>query len=125
MDKPIYNLEERLLNYTVRVIRVTEKMPRSTAGQYVADQLLRSGSSPYGHHGEAESAESREDFIHKLRICHKELREARRWLRLVRVTPLIPQPELLGPLIGEAEELIRIFTASIRTAQHNRPAKLT
>jgi four helix bundle protein len=125
MDKPIYNLEERLLNYTVRVIRVTEKMPRSTAGRYVADQLLRSGSSPYGHHGEAESAESREDFIHKLRICHKELREARRWLRLVRVTPLITQPELLGPLIAEAEELIRIFTASIRTAQHNRLTKET
>ncbi|HWZ95361.1 MAG TPA: four helix bundle protein [Opitutaceae bacterium] len=125
MNKPIYNLEERLLNYTVRVIRVTEKMPRSTAGRYVADQLLRSGSSPYGHHGEAESAESREDFIHKLRICHKELREARRWLRLVRVTPLITQPELLGPLIAEAEELIRIFTASIRTAQHNRLTKET
>jgi four helix bundle protein len=123
MNKPIYDLEERLLNFAVRVIRVTEKMPRSTAGRYVADQLLRAGSSPYGHHGEAESAESREDFIHKLRVCHKELRESKRWLRLVRITPLITKPELLDPLTIEAEELVRIFTSSIRTAQNNRPAK--
>jgi four helix bundle protein len=123
MDKPVYNLEERLLNYAVRVIRVTEKMLRSIASRYVADQLLRAGSSPYGHHGEADSAESRDDFIHKLRICHKELSQSRRWLRLVRVTPLITKPELLDPLIAEAEELIRIFTASIRTTQRNRPTK--
>jgi four helix bundle protein len=120
-----YDLEERLLQFAVRVIRVTEKMFRTPAGDYVADQLLRSGTSPYGHHGEAESAESRDDFIHKLRVCHKELREARRWLRLVNATPLVDKPELLLPLIDEATELIRIFTKSIQTAQRNRSRKAT
>ena len=120
-----FDLEQRLLENAVRIIKVTEKMHRTPAGRYVADQLLRSGSSPYGHHGEAESAESRDDFIHKLRVCHKELRESRRWLRLVHATPLIAKPELLCPLINEAEELVRIFTASIHTAQRNRKSSST
>ena len=118
--KPIYDLEDRLLAYVVRIIRVTEKMSRSRAGRYVADQLLRAGTSSYGNHGEGESAESRDDFIHKLRICNKELRESKRWLRLVQTTPLVDKPELLQSLISEADELIRIFAASIRTAQRNR-----
>ena len=117
-----YDLEERLLEFAVRVIRVTESMSRSSAGIFVADQLLRSATSPYGHHGEAEGAESRDDFIHKLRVCYKELREARRWLRLVQRTPLAPKPELLDGIVSEAGELVLIFAASIRTAQTNRPA---
>ena len=90
-----FNLEERLLEFAVRVIRVTESMKRSPAGIYVADQLMRSAASPYGQHGEAEGAESRDDFIHKLRICYKELREARRWLRPVERTPLVAKPDSL------------------------------
>ncbi|HTL67202.1 MAG TPA: four helix bundle protein [Lacunisphaera sp.] len=119
-----FNLEERLLEFAVRVIRVTEAMNRSPAGIYVADQLLRSATSPYGHHGEAEGAESRDDFIHKLRVCYKELREARRWLRLVQRTPLTAKPALLDDLVTEAGELVKIFAASIRTAENNRtPAR--
>jgi four helix bundle protein len=95
-------------------------MKRTRAGNHVADQLLRSGTSPYGNHGEAEGAESRDDFVHKLKVCHKELREARRWLRLVRRVPLVTKPELLDPLTTESEELVRIFAASIRTAEANR-----
>ena len=120
MAVAIFDLEERLLEFSVRVIRVTESLNRSRAGTYVADQLLRSGTSPYGHHGEAEGAESRDDFVHKLRVCYKELREARRWLRLVQRTPLVAKPALLDGIIGEAEELVRIFAASIRTAETNR-----
>ena len=120
MKDPKFDLEERLLEFAVRIIRVTESMVRTPAGRYVADQLLRSGTSPYGHHGEAEGAESRDDFIHKLRICYKELREARRWLRLTQRTPLVPKPVLLDELTTEAEELIRIFSSSIRTADSNR-----
>ena len=115
-----FDLEDRLLEFSVRVIRVTEAMKPTRAGIYVADQLLRSGTSPYGHHGEAESAESRNDFVHKLKVCHKELREARRWLRLVQRAPLIAKPESLVVILKEAEELVRIFTASIRTAEANR-----
>ncbi|HVT73879.1 MAG TPA: four helix bundle protein [Lacunisphaera sp.] len=113
-------MEDRLLEFAVRVIRMTESMNRSPAGIYVADQLLRSASSPYGHHGEAEGAESRDDFIHKLRVCYKELREARHWLRLAQRTPLVPKPALVDDLLTEAEELVRIFAASIRTASTDR-----
>ena len=118
-----FDLEERLSEFAVRVIRVTESIKATRAGTYVADQLLRSGTSPFGHHGEAEGAESRDDFIHKLRVCYKELRESRRWLRLVRKVPLVTRPKLLEPLLQEADELVRIFAASIRTAESNRPAR--
>lgn len=120
MSDPKYDLEERLMEFAVRVIRVTESMKRTRAGIYVADQLLRSGTSPYGHHGEAEGAESRDDFIHKLKVCYKELRESRRWLRMVHRTPLVAKPELLVSLLTESDELVRIFSASIRTAENNR-----
>ncbi len=120
MSDPKYNLEERLMEFAVRVIRVTESMKRTRAGTYVADQLLRSGTSPYGHHGEAEGSESRDDFIHKLKVCYKELRESRRWLRLVHRAPLVAKPELLVSLLTESDELVRIFSASIRTAENNR-----
>ncbi len=111
-----YDLEERLLEYAVRIIRVAESMRRSAAGLHIADQLLRSGTSPYGNHGEAEGAESRDDFIHKLRVCFKELRESRRWLELIQRAELIEKPELLAGLISEADELVRIFAKSIQTA---------
>lgn len=119
MKQRRYDLEERLMEFAVRVIRVSESMKKSRAGTYIGDQLLRSGTSPYGHHGEAEAAESRADFVHKLKVCHKELREARRWLRLVQRTPLIERPELLDTLMSEADELVRIFTTSIKTAERN------
>ncbi len=117
-----YDLEDRLLEFAVRVIGVTESMKRTPAGIHIADQLLRSGTSPYGHHGEAESAESRADFIHKLRICAKELRESRRWMRLVERAELVAKPSALTEILGESDELIRIFAASIRTAANNKKA---
>ncbi len=118
-----FDLEDRLLDYAVRVIRVSESLKRSPAGAHIGEQLLRSGTSPFGHHGEAESAESRADFVHKLRICAKELREARRWLRLVERAQLIAKPHLLAGILAEADELIRIFSASIRTAESNSKRK--
>jgi four helix bundle protein len=121
MKEAIYDLEERLLNHAVRIIRLTEAMPHNRSARYVADQLLRSGCSPYGNHGEAEGAESRHDFVHKLRICYKELRETHRWLRLVAKVPLVAQPEALTSLLQESDELVRIFAASVRTAQRNQP----
>ena len=111
-----YNLEERLLNYAAQVIQFTEKLPNSRAGNHVAGQLLRSGTSPLSNHGEAESAESHEDFIHKLKICLKELRESLRWIRLVQKSRLLPEKDSV-PLERESDELIRIFVASIRTSK--------
>ncbi len=110
-----YDLEERLLEYAARVIRLVERLPDSRAGNHVAGQLLRSGTSPLPNHGEAQAAESRKDFVHKLKICHKELRESRRWLRLIQRIPLL-KAALVEPLVDETEELIRIFAASLRMA---------
>jgi four helix bundle protein len=84
-----YNLEERLLDYAAQVTRLVEKLPTTRTGNHVAGQLLRSGTSPLPNHAEAQSAESRRDFIHKFRICHKELRESSRWLRLIERIPLL------------------------------------
>ena len=81
--------------------------------------MLRSGTSPYFNHGEAEAAESPRDFVHKMGICLKELRETKRALRLTKKVPLVPSPATVDPLLAETEELIKIFFASIRTAKRH------
>ena len=113
-----YDLEERLLEFAADIVNFVESLPNSKAGNHIAGQLLRCGTSPLSNHGEVEAAESRKDFLHKLRICLKELRETKRWLRLVGRLNLSGQ-SVLGPCIAEADELIRIFVASVRTAEKN------
>ena len=113
-------MEDRLLAFAAGVIDVSEKLPNSRAGNHFAGQFLRSGTSPYGNHGEAQEPESLEDFIHKMKICLKELRETRRWARLIDHERWLAGNSKLGLLLGESEELIHIFKASIRTAQRNR-----
>jgi len=120
MKKQTYDLEERLLEYFVRIIKIVEQLPNSSAGKHVSDQLLKSGTSPYPNHGEAQAAESPNDFIHKLRISLKELRETQRWLKLIQRVPLINKPELLNDIIDETEELIKIFVTSIKTAENKK-----
>src|ERR1041385_5421495 len=83
MNEKKYDLEERLLDYAADVIRLVEGLPHTRAGNHVAGQLLRSGTSPLPNHGEAQGAESGADFVHKMSICYQELRETRRWLRLI------------------------------------------
>ena len=112
-----YDLEERLLEFCVQIIRLTEVLPTSRAGNHVASQLLRSGTSPYPNHGEAQAAESPKDFIHKLRVSLKELRETHRWLKLVQRAPMLEPPDNIAAILAECDELIRIFVASIRTAE--------
>jgi four helix bundle protein len=124
MSERIFDLEDRLLDFAARIIRVSESMKPTPAGRHVGDQLLRSGTSPFANHGEAEGAESLNDFVHKLRICYKELRESRRWMRLAQRADLLDQPERLAPLLDEADELIRIFAASLRTAEKKREKNL-
>ena len=114
-----FNLEERLLEFASAVIDLSEKLPNTRSGNHVAGQILRSGTSPYPNHGEAESAESREDFIHKLKVCLKELRETRRWARLIERKRWAQEDPKLVLVLGESDELIRIFMSSIRTAQQN------
>jgi four helix bundle protein len=114
-----YDLEQRLLEFAAAVIDLSEILPNSRSGNHVAGQILRSGTSPYPNHGEAESAESREDFIHKMKICLKELRETRRWARLIDRKGWARNDPTLIFVLSESDELIRIFTSSIKTAQQN------
>jgi four helix bundle protein len=106
IKKKTYDLEERLLEYSVLIIKIVEQLPNTRVGNHVAGQLLRSGTSPYPNHGEAQAAESRKDFIHKLRISLKELRETHRWLKLIQRVPLIKKSEQLDDNLQETEELI-------------------
>jgi four helix bundle protein len=117
--KPQYDLEDRLLEFAVNVVELTEILPSTRAGNHIAGQLLRCGTSPLSNHGEVEAAESRKDFLHKLRICLKELRETKRWLRLVGRLKKLSQSANVSLCLNEVEELIRIFVASVRTAQKN------
>jgi|SRR5581483_1442457 len=114
-----YDLEERLLKFASAVIDLSENLPNTRAGNHVANQLLKSGTSPYPNHGEAEDAESREDFVHKLKICLKELRETRRWARLIDYKNWVKGDTVLAFVLGESDELIRIFFSSIQTAKRN------
>ncbi len=101
-------------------MRLVERLPKTRAGNHVGGQLLRSGTSPLFNHGEAQAAESQNDFVHKLRICLKELRESQRALRLILRVPLVTEPGETQAAHRETDELIRIFVASIRTAEKNK-----
>jgi four helix bundle protein len=118
--KPKFDLAERLLEFAARIVRLAESLPRSEAGRHIAGQILRSGTSPYANHAEAEDAESVDDFVHKLKLCLKEMRETWRWLRLIQRIPLVKKPDLLESLVDEADQLIRIFRKSVITARVNR-----
>jgi four helix bundle protein len=115
-----YDLEERLLQFSTRIIKLVEELPNTRTGNHVANQLLGSGTSPYANHAEAQAAESRNDFIHKLRICLKELRETKRWIMLIQRAALLNQAEKANDALLECEELIKIFVKSIRTAESRR-----
>ncbi len=118
-SKRLYDLEDRLLKFAADIVELTESLPNTRAGNHIAGQLLRCGTSSLSNHGEAEAAESRRDFLHKLRICLKELRETKRWLRLLSRAKNIGTPANFTRCLNEVEELIRIFVASIRTAERN------
>jgi four helix bundle protein len=111
-------LEERLIDFSVRIVKLSSRLPKTPAGRHIAGQILRSGTSPAPNYGEARGAESRNDFVHKLRIVLKELNETSIWLRVIERSKLI-RKELLEDIIAENSELCRIFTASLKTARNN------
>ena len=92
-------------------------MPNTKVANHIAGQLIRCGTSPAPNYGEAQGAESRADFIHKMKVCLKELRETRVWLLMIVRTMLIKPVSKLDSLIQESNELISIFVTSIRTAK--------
>jgi four helix bundle protein len=117
----VYDLEDRLIAFAVRIMEVVEALPKTRVANHVSGQLLRCGTSPAPNYGEAQGAESRDDFIHKLKVCLKELRETRVWLIMIQRKSLIKPPQRLDPLVVETVELISIVASSITTAKRNKP----
>ncbi len=113
------DLGERLLDYAVRIVRVSESLPKTLVGRRIADQLLRSGISVGANYEEAQGAESREDFIHKLQIALKELRESNYWLRLL-VRAGKVSAGCLGDLLDESNQLRAMLSKAVATAKGKR-----
>jgi four helix bundle protein len=116
MKDRAFDLEERLIEFAVNVIQVSDSLPETRVGNHIRGQLLRCGTSAAPNYAEAQSAESREDFLHKIKIALKELRETKVWLRLIVRTRLLTSLVAVKPLIQENDELIAIFVASVKTA---------
>lgn len=111
------NLEERLIDFAVKIINFVESLPNTKAANHLGGQLLRSGTSPTFNYGEARSAELRNDFIHnKLKVCLKELRESYNCLRIFQRARIYVTEEQVQSLISECDELISNFVKSVSTA---------
>ena len=111
-----YNLEERLINYSVLIIKIVGLMNTNRASNHLASQLVRSGTSPSLNYGEAQSAESRKDFIHKIKVILKELRETMICLKIIEQARFLKKTDLINNSIQETNELIAIFVTSVATA---------
>jgi four helix bundle protein len=118
-----YDLEERLINFAVRIINVAEALPNTRAGNHIASQLVRCGTAGAPNYGEAQSAESRKDFVHKIKIVLKELRETKIWLKVIQRKDLIKSSQEIEDLLKECDELISIFVASVKTAERRQKLK--
>src|ERR1041384_7854543 len=112
-------LLERLINFAARVGKVVDALPDTRMGRHVGGQLVRSATSPAPNYEEGCAAESRADFVHKLSICLKELRESRTWIRLIIKTEMLPEHRL-GEVLDECNQLSNIIAQSIVTAKENR-----
>ena len=113
--------EERLIEFAARIIRLAGGLPKNFQGLHVANQILRSGTAGAPNYAEARGAESRADFIHKMRIVQKELNETAVWIRIMMKSSLV-SPDLLVAILAENKELCRIASASIKTARTHRAA---
>src|SRR6185436_19973016 len=114
-----YDLQERLIQFAVLIINITDSLFDTRAGNHIGGQLVRSGTHPALHYGEAQSAESRQDFIHKFKVLLKELRETKNALLIIKFTPLTNKNDLVEKALKEVEELISISVTSILTAERN------
>lgn len=118
----IYDLEERLIVFAVQVLDFVEILPKTYAGNYFAHQLIRSGSSPALNYGESQAAVSDKDFLNKVSICLKELRESKVNLRIIKLKPLA-DAEIVEPVLDECSQLVAIFTTIIKNKKNNMKGK--
>ncbi len=113
-------LEERVIDFAVSIVNIVEEIKQSYAGNYYGNQLIRSSGSPALNYGEARSAESHKDFVHKMGICLKELRESHNCLKIIfRANLYIGDEEKILKVLDENNQLISIFVASIKTSKNN------
>ena len=119
MNEKTDQLSDRLLNFAVEVIKITDALPNTVAGRHVGGQLVRAGTSCGSNYEEACGAESRSDFAHKMSIVLKELKESRFWLKLIRRTCMLT-PRQTNPIIDECEQLCAIVAKSIITAKRRK-----
>lgn len=111
------DIADRLLEFAARVGKVVDALPDNRIGRHIAGQLVRSGTSPAPNYEEARGAESKKDFVHKLGICLKELRESCCWLRLIVKADLLPDARI-STLLDEGQQLTAIIASSIITAKN-------
>lgn len=114
----VYDLEDRLVGLAAATCRIAAELPSNRIAGHIAAQLTRCSTSPAANYAEARGAESRRDFVHKMKVCLKELRESMTWLKLLRLLEFA-QREAVEEAIAETDELIAIFVTSIATARRN------
>ena len=115
-----FDIEDRLIRFASSIISICETLPEKKSAQHLGGQLLRSGTAPALMYGEAQAAESRNDFVHKMKIALKELRETSVCLRIIHSQQLSKSDEDIPPLLRENFELIAIFVTSIKTASSSK-----
>src|SRR5215471_2804439 len=109
-------LENRITSFAASIVTLSSRLPRTAQGRHICDQVLRSGTAAAANYGEARAAESRADFIHKLKVVSKELNETSVWLEVIAQSALLSR-EMIEAIVAENRELCRIISASIRTAR--------
>ena len=112
-------LSERLLDFVVKVIKIADSLPKTVTGRHIGGQLTRAGTSYGSNYEEGCGAESRSDFVHKMSIVLKELKETRFWLRLIHRTKMLA-PEYMVPAMDECEQLCAVIGKSISTAKKKK-----
>jgi len=119
MEEKRFDLEDRLIDFALRIDEIVESLPNTKLANHIGSQLIRCGTAPALNYGEAQSAESANDFIHKLKVILKELRESRICLKIILKKPLL-KPERMDAIIQENNELIAIFLKGIDTAKKKK-----
>ena len=113
------DLEDRLISFSVQITEITNSLEQTKAGNHLSGQLIRSGTSVSLNYGEAQSGKSRKDFIHKMQIVLKELRESLICIKIIRKAKLSKVETSINIALKECDELISIFVKSIETAKKN------
>ena len=110
--------EDRVIDFAAKIIFLANELPPSRSATHIAQQMLRSGTSPAPNYGEARGAESRADFIHKLNIALKEVNETKIWLKMILRARLAAE-DVVGTALEECQQLARLLNAPVQTARRN------